>query len=288
MNGTSLIFLFPGQGSQIKGMGNGLFERFPAITRAADDLLGYSIRTLCLDDPRNELGLTQYTQPAMYIVNALTYLQVREELGREPDFVAGHSLGEYNALFAAGAFDFATGLRLVKKRGELMSEATGGGMAAVIGLTRDQIRDVLLLCGSANVSIANLNAPLQTVLSGSVEELAELKPSIEEAGARLFLPLPVSAAFHSRFMQPARKQFEAFLRGFQLAQPGIPVISNAEALPYPSDRAADGVAELLARQITSPVRWVESIQYLLKCPGPTFREVGPGTVLQSLLRQITK
>src|SRR6185437_2600973 len=112
MNGTSLIFLFPGQGSQIKGMGKGLFERFPEITRSADETLGYSIRTLCLDDPESKLGLTQYTQPAMYTVNALTYLQVREELGREPDFVAGHSLGEYNALFAAGAFDFASGLRL--------------------------------------------------------------------------------------------------------------------------------------------------------------------------------
>jgi malonyl CoA-acyl carrier protein transacylase len=282
MNETSLIFLFPGQGSQVKGMGRGLFERFPEITKAADEILGYSIATLCLDDPRNQLGLTQYTQPAMYTVNALTYLQVREELGREPDFVAGHSLGEYSALFAAGAFDFATGLRLVKKRGELMGATTAGGMAATIGLTRDQIRDVLLLFGATEVSIANLNAPLQTVLSGSVEELADLKPAMEEAGARLFLKLPVSAAFHSRFMEPARKEFEAFLSGYRLSQPKIPVISNAEALPYPPG----SVAALLVRQITSPVRWVESVQYLLKRPSPTFREVGPGTVLQNLVRQI--
>ena len=133
------------------------------------------------------------------------------------------------------------------------------------------------------MTIANLNAPLQTVLSGSVQELAELKSAMQEAGARLFMMLPVSAAFHSRFMEPARKQFEAFLSRYQLSQPRIPVISNAEALPYPPGC----VAELLARQITSPVRWVESVQYLLKCPGPAFREVGSGTVLQNLVRQIS-
>ncbi len=284
MNANTLIFLFPGQGSQSKGMGSGLFEQFPEITQAADDILGYSIRRLCLEDPRNQLGQTAYTQPAMYVVNALTYLKLKQEYGREPDFVAGHSLGEYNALHAAGVFDFATGLKLVKERGRLMAQATGGGMAAVIGLTRDQIRDVLLLFGSADVSIANLNAPQQTVISGLKEAIEEIRPSVEEAGARLFLPLPVSGAFHSRFMEPARREFEGFLRGFSFGVPRIPVISNVEALPYPEN----DVAGLLARQITSPVRWVESMQYLSRQPDPTFREAGPGTTLQGLLRQILK
>ncbi len=284
MNASSLIFLFPGQGSQQKGMGAGLFEEFPEITQAADDTLGYSIRALCLEDPRSQLTQTNYTQPALYVVNALSFLRLRKELGRDPDFAAGHSLGEYNALFAAGVFDFVTGLKLVQKRGALMAQATGGGMAAVIGLTRDQIRDVLLLFGATDVSIANLNAPQQTVISGSADTIRELKSSFEEAGARMFLPLPVSGAFHSRFMEPARREFEGFLATFSFSPPAIPVISNAEAQPYPRDSAAS----LLARQITSPVRWVESMQYLLKQPDPVFREVGPGTTLQGLLRQIQK
>jgi malonyl CoA-acyl carrier protein transacylase len=281
-NRTSLIFLFPGQGSQTKGMGGALFDRFPEITTAANETLGYSIKELCLDDPRGTLGQTQYTQPALYTVNALTCLSLREELGRAPDFVAGHSLGEYNALFAAGTFDFATGLRLVRKRGELMAQAMGGGMAAVIGLTRDQIRDVLLLSGNTDVSIANLNSPSQIVISGAKDAIQDIQPLFEEAGARLFLPLPVSGAFHSRFMEPARKQFESYVGSFRLAEPSIPVVSNVEALPYPPG----SVPSLLARQITSPVRWAESMQYLLRQPNPTFKEAGPGTTLQSLLRQI--
>lgn len=284
MNPNSLIFLFPGQGSQSKGMGSGLFEQFPEITKAADETLGYSIRRLCLEDPQNQLTQTDYTQPAMYVVNALTFSKLKQEYGREPDFVAGHSLGEYNALYAAGVFDFATGLKLVQERGRLMAQATGGGMAAVIGLTRDQIRDVLLLFGSTDVGIANLNAPQQTVISGLKEAIDEIRPSFEEAGARLFLPLPVSGAFHSRFMEPARKEFEVFLKRFSFAPPRIPVISNVEALPYPPD----DVSSLLARQITSPVRWVESIQYLSRQPNPTFREAGPGTTLQGMLKQILK
>jgi len=284
MDTTSLIFLFPGQGSQAKGMGKGLFERFPEITQAADEVLGYSIRRLCLEDPDNQLGQTDYTQPAMYVVNALTYLSLKQELGRGPDFVAGHSLGEYDALYAAGVFDFATGLKLVKKRGALMAQARGGGMAAVIGLTRDQIRDVLLLFGSTDVSIANLNAPQQTVISGFKEAIDEIKPAFEEAGARLFLPLPVSGAFHSRLMEPARREFEGFLAGFRFEAPKIPVISNVEALPYPGGE----VGTLLGRQITSPVRWVETMEYLLGQVNPVFKEAGPGTTLQGMLRQMKK
>nr|AMH40436.1 transacylase [Leptolyngbya sp. ISBN3-Nov-94-8] len=282
MNANSLIYVFPGQGTQVPGMGDGLFEKFPDITRAADETLGYSIKTLCLDNPDNKLNQTEYTQPALYTVNAMTYLSIKQETGRVPDFVAGHSLGEYNALFASGAFDFVSGLRLVQKRGELMAQATGGGMAAIIGLTRDQIRDVMLLYGSPDVSIANLNSPKQTVISGSMSVINDIQSSFEEAGAKLFLPLPVSGAFHSRFMESARRQFEAFLKSFQFNRPNIPVISNVEASPYPNG----GIAELLAKQVTSPVRWVESMQYLLRQPNPTFKEIGPGDTLQTLLHYI--
>lgn len=282
MSTSNLIYVFPGQGSQKVGMGAGLFERFSEVTEVADATLGYSIKSLCLEDPSNQLNQTQYTQPALYTVNALTFLSAREEAGHAPHFVAGHSLGEYNALFAAGAFDFVTGLKLVQRRGELMSKARGGSMAAVIGLTADQIRDVILLYGSTEVTIANLNAPQQTVISGSEEAIDAIKPSIEAAGARTFIPLKVSGAFHSRFMKPARMEFEAYLKQFTFDQPSIPVISNVEALPYPPD----AVADLLAQQITSPVRWVNTINYLLNQPNPSIEEIGPGNILKGLIRQI--
>ncbi|MBF0103655.1 MAG: acyltransferase domain-containing protein, partial [Desulfobacterales bacterium] len=134
-----LTFVFPGQGSQKTGMGESLFDEYKELTAQADEILGYSIKQLCLENLENNLQKTQFTQPALYVVNALSYLKKLDEVGKKPDFVAGHSLGEYNALLAANAFDFETGLKLVQKRGELMSKAIGGGMAAVIGFNRDQI-----------------------------------------------------------------------------------------------------------------------------------------------------
>jgi malonyl CoA-acyl carrier protein transacylase len=265
-------------------MGEGLFEQFPDLTEIANAELGYSIKELCLADPREELIRTEFTQPALFTVNALTYRKVQAETGRVPDFVAGHSLGEYNALLTAGAFDFRTGLKLVKKRGELMSQATGGGMAAVIGLSKEQILDVIQRSGFNRISIANLNAPQQTVITGPKADVLAIQTQFERAGARLYRPLNVSGAFHSPFMQPARQEFEASLKSATFKPLQIPVISNAEAAPYPSER----IAELLAQQITSPVRWVESMQYLMKLPSPTFEEIGPGNVLKSLLRQISQ
>jgi len=279
----TLIHVFPGQGSQKKGMGEGLFEAFPELTKIADDILGYSIQALCLEDAGDQLNQTQFTQPALYVVNALTHLQRLKETDLKPDFVAGHSLGEYNALFAAEVFDFETGLRLVQKRGELMAGATGGGMAAVLGMAIDKVREVLENAGVSGVSIANLNSPQQTVLTGSKEGVLALQSKFQEAGAKRYIPLSVSGAFHSPFMEPARKEFEVFLGQFEFSQPSIPVVSNVEALPYPDDKVAD----LLALQITSPVRWVETIQYLKQQPDPAFEEMGPGKVLQGLIRQIS-
>ena len=280
---STLMHVFPGQGSQKKGMGEGLFEQFPDITAAANKVLWYSVQSLCLEDSDEQLNLTQFTQPALYTVNALTYLKNKQDTKRQPDFVAGHSLGEYNALLAAGVFDFETGLTLVQKRGALMAEAKGGGMAAVLGMNIKQIREVIQNSGSKEVSVANLNAPQQTVLTGSKEGILEIKSAFESAGAKRYIPLNVSGAFHSPFMEPARKEFENFLKSFTFGSPTIPVISNVEATPYPRD----GVAELLAQQITSPVRWVETIQYLKKQFDPAFEEMGPGKVLRGLIRQIS-
>lgn len=279
----TLIHVFPGQGSQKKGMGESLFDAFPEQTKAADEILGYSIQSLCLEDAGDQLNQTQFTQPALYVVNALIYQQRLNERESKPDFVAGHSLGEYNALLAAGVFDFETGLRLVQKRGALMASATGGGMAAVLGMTIDKIHEVLEQSEISGVSIANLNAPQQTVLTGSKDGILALQPKFQEAGAKRYIPLNVSGAFHSPFMEPAQKEFESFLEPFDFEKPSIPVISNVEAIPYPDH----GVAHLLALQITSPVRWVETIQYLNQQLNPVFEEVGPGKVLQGLIRQIS-
>ncbi len=282
MNHSTLTYVFPGQGSQKKSMGEGLFDLFPDVVSAADSELGYSIKELCLIDSADQLNKTQFTQPALFTVNALTYLKALKDTGNKPDIVIGHSLGEYNALYAAGVFDFLTGLKLVEKRGELMSLATGGGMAAIIGLTQVPVQEVINQSGFTTINIANLNAPLQTVISGSKTEISGIKENFEAAGVRLYMPLKVSGAFHSPYMLQAREEFADFVTQFTFNPPTIPVISNVEAAPYPSNRIAD----LLARQITSPVRWVESVQYILNLPAPTFEELGPGKVLTGLIRQI--
>ena len=278
------IFVFPGQGSQQKGMGGDLFRQFPEITAAADAELGYSLEQLCLDDPDQKLTETAYTQPSLYCVNALSYLKRIEETGEKPDFVAGHSLGEYNALFCAGAFDFITGLKLVKKRGELMNQATGGGMAAIVGLGVDQIRDVLQKSGLDTIDIANLNTPDQTVISGLHKDIQAVRTVFEDAGARMFIPLRVGAAFHSRYMKAARNEFEEFLRDFEFQPIQIPVISNCYAVPYRPGQ----IKENLCTQITHSVRWTESVEYLLNQPNPEFEEIGPGKVLTGLIRKIRK
>jgi malonyl CoA-acyl carrier protein transacylase len=281
----SIIYLFPGQGSQSKGMGGDLFDRYADWTTAANAILGYSIRELCVDDPRAELGLTAFTQPALYVVNALTYRAKRDDGGAAPDFVAGHSLGEYDALLAAGVFDFSTGLRLVQRRGQLMGRVSGGGMAAVIGLEPRRIQELLLESDEGRrIDVANFNSYEQTVLAGPKEDLAAVRSGIEAAGARAFIPLNVSAPFHSRYMRDAQSEFAAFLSDVTFQPPVVPVISNVTAKPYEPHL----VRETLSEQIGNSVRWLESVQYLLEQPDPQIEEVGPGSVLAKLLAQIKK
>lgn len=277
------VFMFPGQGSQSLGMGRDLFPRFREEVATADDILGFSIEDLCLNGPEERLNLTQNTQPALYVVNALTWRQKIEDEGGPPAFAVGHSLGEYNALLAAGVFDFATGLRLVRERGRLMGEATGGGMAAVVGLDRATIESVLRDNGLDALDIANLNAPDQTVLSGPKDDIEGARGAFENAGARMFVPLKVSAAFHSRYMTPAAEAFAGFLESFSFSPPAFPVIANVSARPYGESE----IAANLSGQINGPVRWTESITCLLdQAPDATFEEAGPGKVLAGLLRKI--
>jgi len=216
-------------------------------------------------------------------VNALHYYKALSQ-GVRPQYVAGHSLGEYNALLAAGVFDFLTGLRLVKKRGELMAQATGGGMAAVAGLRAEQVARIRLEHGLFDLDVANFNSPTQTVLSGPVGDIQRARESFEAAGATLYMPLPVSAAFHSRYMVDAARLYADFVASASFSRPRLPVIANATALPYADE--SNAVRSLLAKQITHPVQWRQSVSYLISQGVVEFKEIGPGNVLTRLVQQI--
>lgn len=274
-------YIFPGQGAQRVGMGKALFERYPEVEAEASTILGYSLRQLCLEDPQRQLGQTQYTQPALYVVNALHYRQHLEDGGQSPDYAAGHSLGEYNTLQAAGAFDFVTGLRLVQKRGELMGRVSGGGMLAVIGLHPLRVQEILDEAQSDSVDIANFNTYEQVVLAGPREALDLAAPRFEAAGARHTMPLNVSAPFHSRYMAEAARDFAAFLASFTFNPPRFPVIANCHALPYDTD-----IHTPLGQQIDRPVRWIECIEYLLRQGARQFQEIGAGQVLLPMIQKI--
>ncbi len=277
-----LTYLFPGQGSQFKGMGEKLFTEFPDLTQTADKILSYSISTLCLTDPQHQLNQTQYTQPALFVINALSYLNHINTFSQKPDYVAGHSLGEFNALWAADVFDFATGLKLVKKRGELMSQATQGGMVAIIGFKANDVQKRLEDNGLTNVAIANYNSHTQIVISGAKEEVDQATILFEQAKAKMVIPLKVSGAFHSKLMHTAEYQFQEFLKDFKFSVPTLPVIANLTAKPY----NVNEIKQNLVLQISHSVRWAESIDYLLAQGVQQFEEIGPGNVLTGLVKRI--
>lgn len=276
------IFFFPGQGSQSSGMGDDLFKLFPEITRQADSELGYSIQELC-NGSTEKLAITSFTQVALYVVNSLYLFKALED-GLTPDYAAGHSVGEYNALLAAGAFDFLTGLKLVKKRGALMAQAISGGMAALMKCTPEEITAVLKTPGLEGLDIANYNGPSQTVISGKKEDILKAQEIFMKAGLRFYTVLQVGGAFHSRYMEPARQEFSQFISSLKFAQLQFPVISNLHAAPYNQE----SIAQTLSDQITHPVRWTESMNYLLKTPNPQFHELGPGQVLTNLVKRMQR
>ncbi len=277
----TVIFLAPGQGAQARGMGAELFDAYPTFVEEADSILGYSLRRLCLEDPDDQLSDTAYTQPALYTVTVLNYFRERDALGREPDFVAGHSLGEYSALFIAEAFSFADGLRLTQKRGELMAATQGGSMLAVIGPAREAIEAIFKEAGIDGVDIANLNTPQQTVLSGPEDDLRHLSEIFEQHGHRA-VPLDVRTAFHSRYMAAMKSAFAAFIADFTFSSLMVPVISNFTALPYRDDEIANN----LVQQLDHGVRWTESIQYLLQEDEPQFIELGSRNLLLRMVEEI--
>jgi len=278
-------FVFPGQGSQAKGMGKDLFDAFAGLTQKASEILGYSVKELCLKDPRRELNNTRYTQPALYVVNALSYLR-KIESGGPPDYLAGHSLGEINALLAAGAFSFEDGLRIVNERAALMAGASGGGMAAILNATKERIETLLRENGLTETDFANFNTPGQIVISGSKADIIKAEELFRKDGMD-YIPLNTSGAFHSRHMNGARAEFEKYLGSLSFSKLNIPVISNVTALPYESE----WIVENLSRHLTHSVKWFDSVVYLLdvaESAGASmqFEEIGHGNVLTKMIEKI--
>jgi [acyl-carrier-protein] S-malonyltransferase len=282
-------FLFPGQGSQFAGMGRSLAENFPAARERfdqADDALGFSLSRLCFEGPDEELKLTENTQPAMLAVSIAAWSVLRNEAG-EPDYVAGHSLGEYSALVAAGSLDFSDALRLVRKRGRYMQEAVPpgvGAMAALLRLPAGKLDEILAAAAQGEiVTAANLNSPDQVVIAGDRAAVDRAMELARAAGAKRAILLPVSAPFHCPLMKPAQERLAAELDATNFADLRVPLINNWQAREV---RTGADAREGLYRQVPNPVRWMESMQVLGAAGVERWFEVGAGAVLSGLLRNI--
>lgn len=276
-----IAYMFPGQGSQFAGMGEGLFGQFPAECAVAEEVLGYSLEELCQDPRSNRLNQTQYTQPAVYFVSCLWYLE-RSRRAPPPDLLLGHSLGLYAAMFAGGMMSLRTGLEVVKRRAELMQAATGGAMLAVIGQEAGAAQNFLLEHEYADIDVANYNAPDQIVFSGAAETISALELRLNGEQFRC-IRLPVSGAFHSRLMEAARLEFTRGLLLREFNPPVIPVVSTTSATPV----SLEFIVEELGFQLVRPVRWHQTVRYLAETYADLkFTEIGPGQVTSKLTTRI--
>jgi [acyl-carrier-protein] S-malonyltransferase len=281
--------LFAGQGAQYAGMGGDWAAQFPsarACFEQAGEIVGFDLARLCFEGPEAELTRTENAQPAIFLTGWVAFQLLKE---RAPGFAfhatAGLSLGEMTALTAAGAFCFEDGLRIARQRGQFMQEAcelTGGAMAAVLGLETEVVREV---CAAADVDLANLNCPGQIVISGERNKVIAACESAKARGARKAVLLPVAGAYHSRLMAGAQPKVRAMLEGLAVQAPALPVISNVTAR---SHGQPEEVRRLLVEQVTSPVRWEDSIRYLLAQGFTRFIELGPGKALSGFVKRIDK
>lgn len=282
-------FIFPGQGSQSVGMGKDLAAGFDCardIFRRADSALGWELSRLCFDGPEDQLAETINTQPALFVTSVAAYEVVRQRR-LSPAFAAGHSVGEYAALYAAGAIGFEECLRLVRRRAELMQEAARrnpGTMAAVLGLSVDQVREVVSKASEFGVvAAANFNSPTQTVISGEARAVQRASEIAMEMGAKRVVALKVSGAFHSPLMEEAAAELASVLEKTQISDPVVPVVANCTA---DFETTAADVRTNLSNQITGSVRWIESVSRMLDSGADVFIELGPGTVLAGLVKRI--
>jgi [acyl-carrier-protein] S-malonyltransferase len=286
---SKIAFLFPGQGSQFAGMGKSLADAFPEAARIfqeADDALGFPLSRLCFEGPEDQLKLTENTQPALLAVSTAASAVLAAK-GIVPDYVAGHSLGEYSALVAAGSLGFADALRLVRKRGQYMQESVPhgvGAMAALLKLPEDKLESVLAEAAQGEiVSASGLNSPDQIVIAGHAAAVNRAVESAKAAGARRAVLLPVSAPFHCDLMKPAQDHLKPDLDAADFRDLKVPLVNNWQAREI---RSAAEAREGLFQQIPNPVRWQESIALLASRGVTRFIEVGPGAVLTGLLKNI--
>ena len=288
----ALAYIFPGQGSQHPGMGKNLVENFPVAARLfeeLDDALHFSVSRLCFEGSSEDLQLTENTQPAIFAVSAAALRTMEMEGFPQPDFVAGHSLGEYSALFAARSLTAPDAVQTVRLRGRYMQEAVPvgtGAMAAIIGA---DLKDIEKACANAEqgqvCAPANINSPSQVVIAGNTEAVDRAGELLRNGGAKRVLKLNVSAPFHSALMMPAQERLAADLEAIGFKNLAAPLVTNVDAAII---RKGAEAREALVRQVSSPVRWLESIELLIKEGVVTFVEVGPGKVLSGLMRQISR
>ena len=286
-----IAFVFPGQGSQVVGMGKALAEAFPearAVFAAADDALGEKLSALCFEGPEEALKLTANTQPAILTASVAVDAVLRKR-GITPAFVAGHSLGEYSALVSAGALKLHDAVRAVRARGTFMQEAVPAGvgaMAAVLGLEPEKVKAACDAAAEGQVlSPANYNSPEQTVIAGAAQAVARAEAKLKEAGAKRVVPLPVSAPFHCALMEPVKPRLAEVLGRATVSAPTVPVVANVTAQ---ANSDASRVVPLLLEQVSAPVRWIECVQELHRLGVTRFVEVGPGKVLCGLGKRINR
>jgi [acyl-carrier-protein] S-malonyltransferase len=287
-----IAFVFPGQGSQTVGMGQQLADQYPEVMlyfKKADERLSVELSKLIFEGPQEELTKTVNTQPAL-LITSLAILERFQKAAIKPDFVAGHSLGEYTALVAAGALTFEDGVYAVRKRGEFMEGAVPNGegsMAAILGLDREPLSKVTAEVSDSGfpVSLANLNCPGQIVISGSLKGVELASAKAKEAGAKRAIPLEVSGPFHSSLMKPAASELRQVLDELDLKDARIPVIANVSANPMTT---AEEIKENLIEQLYSPVLWEDSVVKMIDSGVDTFIEIGPGKVLSGLIKKINR
>ena len=285
---TKIAFLFPGQGAQTVGMGKDIYENYESARRVfdtANKILGKSVSEMCFEGPEEDLKQTINTQPCIVTASIAILEALRSELNIKPDFTAGHSLGEYCAMYTAGVMDLDTTLKLIQNRANLMSEAKGGSMAAILNAGEDVLKAGLEEGSKVGyVDVANYNSPVQVVITGDEAAVKTAGDYILANGARRVVPLPVSGAFHSKFMQEAGAIFKEIVEDADLNDTSIPVITNVDAIPTVS---AEDFRAKMPKQIYSSVHWTQTIQKMVEEGVNIFIEIGPGKILAGLNKKIT-